>query len=98
MVGLYKFELERLMEGLAMLDIPFEFQEIFDGGQVCVPSIEKPEWDAVCHTFSYGSAMGLLEISGTTMVGTDDAVEGWLTVDEILDRVSSKGGLHDGKS
>lgn len=98
MVDLYKVELEKLMEGLAMLDIPFEFRELYDGGQVCVPGIEKPEWDAVCHTFSYGSAMGLLEISGKTMVRVDDAVEGWLTADEILDRVSNKGGLHDGKS
>lgn len=48
--------------------------------------------DAICHSGSYGHEEGLLEIMGLTRNG--DSVEGWLTSEEVFDRISedwSKG-------
>ena len=42
--------------------------------------------EAVCHSGSYGHEIGLLEIMGLTR--NDDSVEGWLTSDEVFDRIS----------
>lgn len=42
--------------------------------------------DAVCHSGSYGHEKGLLEIMGLTRNG--DPVEGWLTSEEVFDRIS----------
>lgn len=41
--------------------------------------------DAVCHSGSYGHEEGLLEIMGLTH--NDDSVEGWLTSEEVFDRI-----------
>ena len=41
--------------------------------------------DAVCHSGSYGHEEGLLEIMGLTR--NDDSVEGWLTSEEVFDRI-----------
>lgn len=48
--------------------------------------------DAICHSGSYGHEEGLLEIMGLTR--NDDSIEGWLTSEEVFDRISedwSKG-------
>lgn len=42
--------------------------------------------DAICHSGSYGHEEGLLEIMGLTR--NDDSVEGWLTSEEVFDRIS----------
>lgn len=42
--------------------------------------------DAICHSGSYGHEIGLLEIMGLTR--NDDSVEGWLTSEEVFDRIS----------
>lgn len=42
--------------------------------------------DAICHRGSYGHEIGLLEIMGLTR--NDDSVEGWLTSEEVFDRIS----------
>ena len=42
--------------------------------------------DAICHSGSYGHEIGLLEIMGLTRNG--DSVEGWLTSEEVFDRIS----------
>lgn len=42
--------------------------------------------DAICHSGSYGHEKGLLEIMGLTRNG--DSVEGWLTSEEVFDRIS----------
>lgn len=41
--------------------------------------------DAICHSGSYGHEEGLLEIMGLTRNG--DSVEGWLTSEEVFDRI-----------
>lgn len=44
--------------------------------------------DAVCHSGSYGHEEGLLEIMGLTRNDNGDPVEGWLTSEEVFDRIS----------
>ena len=44
--------------------------------------------DAICHSGSYGHEEGLLEIMGLTRNDNGDSVEGWLTSEEVFDRIS----------
>lgn len=47
-------------------------------------------WDAVWHPFSYGFEEGLLEIMGEKLVYVEedsDSVVGWLTADDVIERV-----------
>lgn len=62
------------------------------------PEMKNYLWDAVCHYGSYGYEEGRLEIMGDTILTDDekcrDSVAGWLTADDIIQRlekpVSSK--------
>ena len=77
----------RLASMLLAANIPFEGRELWDGYQVCYPSIENRVSDAVCHHFSYGHENGLLEIMGLVdeeEIG--DSVEGWLTAEQVFER------------
>ena len=47
----------------------------------------KIAWDAICHWGSYGFEQGLLEIMGSICRNQDDVVEGWLTAQDIIDRL-----------
>lgn len=70
-------------------------RNLYDGRQVIVRDKNDNMWDAIIHGGSYGSNMGLLEIMGETivkkvsMMGDDDEddVLGWLTADEILEKI-----------
>ena len=44
-------------------------------------------WDAICHWGSYGFEQGLLEIMGKELTNDDDSVEGYLTAEEIINRL-----------
>lgn len=95
-------ELQELAIGLIERGIQFEFRDCFEGGQIIV--YEKTglpydisgelirKWDAVCHGGSYGHEVGKLEIMGDLVdkTKTDDSVEGWLTAEEILERVDKE--------
>lgn len=81
----YLKEIGKLMIGLAERGIDFTLTQIFDGYKIDVPS---QNWDAICHGGSYGHNYGLLEVMGAKVNrNTDDKVEGWLTADEILERL-----------
>lgn len=81
----FLIELNELMIGLAKRGISFTFIQIFDGGKVDVPS---QNWDAICHMGSYGHEKGLLEVMGSAVNRNPyDSVEGFLTADEVLERV-----------
>jgi predicted fused transcriptional regulator/phosphomethylpyrimidine kinase len=43
-------------------------------------------FDAICHIGSYGYEQGLLELMGD-IVQVNDTVEGWLTADDIIERL-----------
>lgn len=85
---LYLIEINELMIGLAKRGINFTFEQIFDGFKIFVPS---QNWDAICHSGSYGCRDSLLEVMGSAVVRVDyDSVEGYLTAQEILKRIDEK--------
>ena len=47
------------------------------------------QWDAICHPGSYGYEHGLLEIYGNIVdyEKDGDSVAGWLTADDIIQRL-----------
>lgn len=81
---MYKTEITKLAQGLIEKGIAFEFRPIWDGWQIITD-----EWDAVCHSYSYGHEKELLEIMGSivSVDNADDDVEGRLTAADILARV-----------
>ena len=92
----YAFQILRLASMLQAADIPFEIRPLYEGYQICYPSINNRTSDAVCHGFSYGHETGLLEIMGlVNEEEVGDSVEGWLTAEEVFERWkthwSSKG-------
>lgn len=57
--------------------------------QIIVYKNGKRSWDAICHYGSYGYKEGLLEIMGSIVdVKKDgDSVVGWLTAQDIINRL-----------
>ena len=47
-------------------------------------------WDAICNRGSYGYSEGLLEIYGTIVRPCGDSVEGWLTADDVIERIENE--------
>lgn len=90
---LYMLELNKLMFGLMERDIAFNFTPFMNGGKV---EVTDGSWDAICHDGSYGNNEGLLEVlevMGSKVVKNScDAVEGWLTAQEILNRLDETKG------
>lgn len=65
-------------------------EKTLDFHQIVVYDDEKPIWDVVCHTGSYGYEQGLLEIMGSIVSSyAENEVEGWLTADEIIKRLEA---------
>lgn len=88
MKDIYMKELSKLAIGLMKRNIPFSFTAFMNGGKI--------DWgtcDAICHDGSYGKFDGLLEIMGDLVdeTKTGDTVEGWLTAEDILNRIDEKG-------
>lgn len=79
-------EMQKLVTLLDEEHIPYEISEIYGTAQVFYPSIKSHVCDAICHSGSYGYADGLLEIMGLTKTDEDD-VEGWLTAEEVFNRM-----------
>ena len=84
-------ELDKLAEYLKEHDYDCERIDAIYSEDLCMHQIVvykdfKRSWDAICHTGSYGYEEGLLEIMGDIVTG-DDAVEGYLTAQDIIDRL-----------
>lgn len=61
-----------------------------DKHQIIVYRHGVRSWDVICHKGSYGYEKGLLETYGEIVsVGDNrgDSVEGWLTADEVIERI-----------
>lgn len=101
----YLGEIKKLAIGLMERGIQFEFRNAFEGYQILVyeptgnpghpydiSGMLIRKWDAVIHDGSYGHEVGKLEIMGDLVdkTMTDDSVEGWLTAEEILERVDKE--------
>lgn len=78
-------EMKKLIIGLSNLNINFEIRPHHFGGIMVI--VNNWEWDAVLFPGSYGYEKGLIEICGSIVQNEDDDVEGYLTAEEILNRV-----------
>ena len=87
-------EMARLAEKLKQNKIPFEIvymdKEVFSRcgesvPQIWYPNRKRPICDVICHKFSYGGDLGLLEIMGLT--DNDEEVEGYLTSEDVFKQI-----------
>lgn len=79
----YRIEADKLIKGLTKQGVEFDYYRFWDGVQVSCN-----EWDAVCYSGSYGHERGLLELIGTIVRPVENDVEGYLTAEEILQRLN----------
>ena len=63
-----------------------EYTLCIDRHQICVPNQRYILWDVICQEGSYGYRDGLLEAFGD-IVEVDDVVEGYLTAQDIIERI-----------
>lgn len=62
--------------------------------QICAMVDEEGcwEWDAICQDGSYGAEYGLLEIYGKIVRPGGDSVEGYLTAEDVIERIEEVYG------
>ena len=75
-------EMMKLAFGLRDRGIEFSVKSYFDGIQIVVGDFD---WDAICHSGSYGHENGLIEVMGLPQC--QDDVIGYLTAEEVLKMV-----------
>ena len=66
-----------------------EYTFYIDRHQICVPNQQYILWDVICQEGSYGYRDGLLEACGD-IVEVDDVVEGYLTAQDIIERIEKR--------
>lgn len=79
---MYQTEIKKLALALIEKEIPYSIHKCWGGYQIVTEN-----WDAICHQYSYGGKQGLLEIMGSIVRVDDDTVEGYLTAQDIIDRL-----------
>lgn len=82
MSNINQTEMMKLAFGLRDRDIGFKTTSFLDGIQIIV---EDGDWDAICHSGSYGHENGLIEVMGLPQC--QDDVIGYLTAKEVLKMV-----------
>ena len=75
-------EMMKLAFGLYDRGIEFKAKSFFDGIQFIIGDFD---WDAICHSGSYGHEKGLIEVMGLPQC--QDDVIGWLTAEDVLKMV-----------
>lgn len=83
-------------------DVNYEFGEVdglliqLERHQIIVPQ-DGPtrEWDAICQRGSYGAEEGLLEIYGKIVRPCGDSVEGYLTAQDVIERIEEVYGKEE---
>lgn len=75
-------EMMKLAFGLHDRGIEFSVKSFFDGIQIVIGDFD---WDAICHSGSYGHEKGLIEVMGLPQC--QDDVIGWLTAEDVLKMV-----------
>lgn len=75
-------EMMKLAFGLYDRGIEFKVKSFFDGLQFIIGDWD---WDAICHSGSYGHENGLIEVMGLPQC--QDDVIGYLTAEEVLKMV-----------
>lgn len=82
MTTINQTEMMKLAFGLRDRGIGFSVKSFFDGIQIVVGDFD---WDAICHSGSYGHENGLIEVMGLPQC--QDDVIGYLTAEEVLKMV-----------
>ena len=82
MSNINQTEMMELAFGLRDRGIGFKVTSFLDGIQIVVGN---GDWDAICHSGSYGHENGLIEIMGLPQCQGD--VVGWLTANDVLKMV-----------
>ena len=82
MTTINQTEMMELAFGLRDRGIGFSVKSFFDGIQIVVGDFD---WDAICHSGSYGHENGLIEVMGLPQCHDD--VIGYLTAEEVLKMV-----------
>lgn len=80
-------EMEKLAAILVANNIPFQTCNCWGTPQICYPNSEHRVCDAICHSGSYGGSKGLLEIMGLVPEEVGDTVEGYLTAENVAERI-----------
>lgn len=78
-------EMHHLANMLGSANIPYEIEELWGGLHINYPNKENCVCSVICHSFSYGGHLGLLEIMGLT---DDDDVQGFLTAQDVYNRIA----------
>lgn len=90
-VSIYEFAIHELTRLLDRLDIPYEDPtELWDGQQI---RFTWCDGDVICHSYSYGGDVGLLETMGFAMDGED--VTGRLTTLQALEIILHEWNEHN---
>ena len=85
----YKYD--RTDDDGKVTESPFGLLPIFDHHQIIVYEKGKRSWDVILEYGSYGFEKGLLEVMGERVVRKGgDSVEGYLTADEIIERLEAR--------
>ena len=82
MTTINQTEMMKLAFGLYDRGIEFKAKSFFDGIQFIIGDWD---WDAICHSGSYGHEDGLIEVMGLPQC--QDDVIGYLTAEEVLNMV-----------
>ena len=82
MIAINQDEMMKLAFGLHDRSLEFSVKSFFDGIQIVVGDWD---WDAICHSGSYGHENGLIEVMGLPQC--QDDVIGYLTAEEVLKMV-----------
>jgi hypothetical protein len=82
-------EMDKLIIMLNEAKIPYDIrtQTLTLTPQIIYPSLEIWTCDVICHEWSYGGKVGLLEMMGLIPDEVDDEVEGYLTADVVFRRI-----------
>ena len=88
-------EFNKLENYLKKANCPYERIDTNDYGlerhMIFVPNEKDREWDCICFPGSFGYKDGLLEIMGNIVENEDD-VEGYLTADDVIQRIEKTYG------
>lgn len=82
-------EILKLNKMLTDANIPHTLDKLFDGWQVCYPTVDERVMDAIQHYGSYGRDNDTLEIMGLLIPDEAewDSVAGHLTAEEVFERI-----------
>ena len=84
-------EIVKLKSMLEEGNIPFEIEEVYNGHRMAYPNKQKIVCSIIEHDFSIGNKYDMLEIMGllTEEEKEDDCVKGYLTAEDVFNRINN---------